>query len=322
MRVQGRQGRRGQKGFLFLLLLTLSFNSGEAWHTQPNQGRNSRRKFLQRSISTILVIPSVCQAQGEEEIQSRRQEKPFAPVTALLPAARCKLWIDRAHDLSSALSATSGDDYQKQSRLLADLSAVLSNRPNLFVNGEKLAKRTAKFSAQISTPVSRVNKEQWQSNRKSLDMPNQLQAMFNQADVERQWGMLQSSEAQREQANEIRAALNYYTQQLEFGDSYQLTAPKEDRKRMIRNDELPTLTAVITSDLDLRDLYRNQLLTALDDATAEARYQLKEQEERQTTVDVSDLVELMDEAYTSSSKWFAMIAPEDVQQAMEAVRQE
>lgn len=310
------QGRRAQKGLLFLLLLTLSVNSGEAWQTQPH-----RRRFLQRFVSTILVFPSVCQAQGEEEVQIPRQSKPFAPVAALLPAARCKLWIDRAHDLSSALSATS-DDYQKQSKLLTDLSAVLSNRPNLFLNGEKLAKRTSKFSAQISTPVSKVNKEQWQSNRKSLDLPNQLQAMFNQADVERQWGMLQSSEAQREQANDVRAALNYYTQQLEFGDSYQLTAPKEDRKRMIRNDELPTLTAVITSDLDLRDLYRNQLLTALDDAIAEAKYQLKEQEERQTIVDVSDLVQLMDEAYTSSSKWFAMIAPEDVQQAMEAVRQE
>ena len=39
---------------------------------------------------------------------------------------------------------------------------------------------------------------------------------------------------------------------------------------MIRNDELPTLTATITSDLDLRDLARNTFLTAIDDATAES----------------------------------------------------
>lgn len=110
--------------------------------------------------------------------------------------------------------------------------------------------------------------------------------------------MLQAGESRREQSNEVRAAFNYYTQ-LEFGDSYRLTAPKETRKRMIRNDELPTLTAVITSDLDLRDLYRNQLLTALDDAIAEAKYQLKQQQERQSMVDISDLVELMEQALTA-----------------------
>jgi hypothetical protein len=59
--------------------------------------------------------------------------------------------------------------------------------------------------------------------------------------------------------------MNYYTQQLEFdGDRYLLTSSKEDKKRMIRNDQLPTLTVVITSDLDLRDLYRNQFLTAME----------------------------------------------------------
>ena len=184
---------------------------------------------------------------------------------------------------------------------------------------EKMKKRTNKASAQITTSVSSANKEQWQRNRQSLGMSNQLQAMFNQADVERQWGILQAGEAQREQANEIRAALNFYTQQLEFGDSYQLTASREDRKRMIRNDQLPTLTAVITSDLDLRDLYRNELLTALDDAIAEAKYQSKEQETTGKAVDLKDLVELMDQAESSLSKWFAMIAPDDVQEALDAI---
>lgn len=64
-------------------------------------------------------------------------------------------------------------------------------------------------------------------------------------------------------------AFNYYTRQLSFADEYVLTASKEERKQLIRNDNLPSLTAVITSDLDRRDLYRNQFLTAIDDASAE-----------------------------------------------------
>lgn len=298
-----------------LVVLAFLINIISAWQAPIRNHVTSRRRMLE-CVGAIVLLPPVCNA--EDEMQNRRQGKPFAPVTALLPATRCKLWIDRAHELSSTLPSVS-DDYQKQSQVLNDLLMVLSNRPNLFVKGEKMKKRTNKASAQITTSVSSANKEQWQRNRQSLGMSNQLQAMFNQADVERQWGILQAGEAQREQANEIRAALNFYTQQLEFGDSYQLTASREDRKRMIRNDQLPTLTAVITSDLDLRDLYRNELLTALDDAIAEAKYQSKEQETTGKAVDLKDLVELMDQAESSLSKWFAMIAPEDVQEALDAI---
>jgi hypothetical protein len=36
-------------------------------------------------------------------------------------------------------------------------------------------------------------------------------------------------------------------------------------------------------------------------------------------VDVSDLVDLMDQAFVASSKWFAFIALEDLQEAMAIV---
>jgi len=145
---------------------------------------------------------------------------------------------------------------------------------------------------------------------------NKVQAAFNQADVERQWGMLQYSESVREQNNEILAAFNFYTKQLQFGNSYRLTASKEDKKRMIRSEELPSLAAVITSDLDLRDLYRNQLLTAVEDVKAEVSYQLlKPQDE----LDPSDVIELMNQAYTACTKWFDFISPDDVRDAMEQV---
>ena len=38
---------------------------------------------------------------------------------------------------------------------------------------------------------------------------------------------------------------------------------------MIRADALPGVKTVITADLDLRDLYRNQIQTAVDDLQAE-----------------------------------------------------
>ena len=131
--------------------------------------------------------------------------------------------------------------------------------------------------------------------------------------------MLQYDESQRESGNELRAALNFYTQQLQFGDRYLLTASAEEKKRLIRNDALPSLTAVITSDLDLRDLYRNQFLTAWDDLIAEVAYQVKLPV---SEVDVADVLDLMEQSSTALNKWFALIDPEDVQVALETVRNE
>lgn len=171
--------------------------------------------------------------------------------------------------------------------------------------------------AQITSTVSSANKDQYQLNRKSLvNVGDKFSAMLNQADVERQWGMLQYAESQREQSNEMRAAFNYYTQQLNFSDKYVLTASKQERKDMIRNDNIPSLTSVITSDLDLRDLYRNQYLTAIEDAQAEVAYQAKQNID---SIEISDTVELMRQAYVASSQWFDMIFSEDVGEAMSSV---
>ena len=155
--------------------------------------------------------------------------------------------------------------------------------------------------------------------RKGFNVGDKFAAMLNQADVERQWGMLQYAESKREEENEMRAALNFYTQQLNFGDKFQLTATKEERKKMIRNDEIPSLSSVITSDLDLRDLYRNEFLTAIEDAQAEVAYQVKQ---RPSEIDTFDSEELMNQAYVALSKWFGLIPGEDVLEATSFVRSE
>ena len=68
---------------------------------------------------------------------------------------------------------------------------------------------------------------------------------------------------------------------------------------MIREDRLPSATEVIRSDLDARDLYRNELQTKLDDAKAEHLYQ-----KRVGFEDVSELVGLLKDAKVAVDSFF------------------
>ena len=201
----------------------------------------------------------------------------------------------------------------------------------------------AGLAAQITTPVSKANNKELVGGTivTNSNIGTQIAARLNQADVERQWGILQYEQRQKDAANEVRAALSYYTRQLQFdGNALVLSATsREQRKQMIRNDAIPTVTATITSDLDLRDLYRNQFLTALDDVTAEVVYQIKETTSTGSSgsgsstgssssstllqsVDCSEVIELMDQCTVALNKWFDLIDPEDVQEALTTVRKE
>jgi len=160
-------------------------------------------------------------------------------------------------------------------------------------------------------------------------------SLLNQADVQRQWNMLQYTELKLENSNNIRAAFNYYTSQLQFNsNAYELEATKEDKTRLIRDEGgLPTVQAVVVSDLDLRDLYRNVFLTTLDDVIAELEYQLKEytkNTKQQSSsaaasssssykLDVAEVMELMNKANTALINWFDLIDPKDVQEAVDIV---
>lgn len=271
--------------------------------------------------ATVAVTPRKVLAENESEMAVNGGEKgstsivaprPFAPTEALLPATRLKVWTEKADEISKSLPS---NDEEQRYQIVLKLNTFLSSPPKLFLS-EKLQKRTSGSTAQITSAVSNANKDQYQMTRKDFNVGDKFAAMLNQADVERQWGMLQYAESKREQSNEMRAAFNFYTQQLSFGDKYNLTASKEDRKRMIRNDKLPSLTAVITSDLDLRDLYRNNFLTAIEDVQAEVAYQAKQKPQEIDTVDIEDL---MSQASNALSKWFDLISAEDVQEARAAV---
>ena len=110
----------------------------------------------------------------------------------------------------------------------------------------------------------------------------------------RQWNCLVKAERAREDASEVRRALNIYTTNINFNpDRYVYSGSKEEKSRLIRDDKLPSATEVIRSDLDARDLYRNAVQTALDDARAEFVYQ-----RRNGFEDVSELVGLLKDAHS------------------------
>ena len=284
--------------------------------------QHDRRVFLRKNINILLApaitVNTAAWAEEDESAHTHssndRGGRPFAPPQALLPATRLKLWVDEVYLLSR--DATIVQDQNERYKILQRINERLSNPPNLF-QGEKIDKGTLPSTAQLTTGISSANKDQYQLNRKGMNVGDKMSAILNQADVERQWGMLQYAESKREEGSEMRRAFNFYTRQLTFSDQYVLTASKEERKKMIRNDELPTLTSVITSDLDSRDLYRNQFLTAIDDACAEAAYQVKQHVEE---ADVTDLADIVRQAHSACNDWFSLIAPQDVADAIKDVQ--
>ena len=317
--------------FLVFILLSNTLSGINALSFTPPSSKlfEGRRAFLSENILIVTTLTTPFEVRAEvraeeenetnrdgvdSEGQADRGNKPFAPPAALLPVMRLKLWFEDSNALACKLSTTT--DQNERNKIVQEMNSSLSNPPRLFYS-EKMEKITSGSTAQLNTGISDVNKDQYQINRKGMNAGDKMAAMLNQADVERQWGMLRYAESKREESNEMRAAFNFYTRQLSYGDKYLLTAPKEERKKMIRNDELPSLTAVITSDLDRRDLFRNQFLTAVEDACAEVKYQAKQNTE---DIDVSDIIDLMNEASVALENWFILVPQRDVKETKTALQ--
>ena len=249
-------------------------------------------------------------------------QKPFAPNEALLPAARVKLTIDRAAQLAKELVAaleneTTADKNSNEQQVAAiqELKRLLL-QPQDYVGSLKLQGVPDKPAQQYLESYRPM----------SGDLPFQ-RYLVQTGDV-RAWKALKRTEKEQERVNEIRAALNAYTDVLSFsGTSYQLNVvDKATKSNMVREDRLPALKQVVTSDMGLRYLYRNQIITAMDDVRAELEYQLSRDKEGGTDaavkIDARDLLELLTEAQQACDQWFSLIDPKDVHVAMETVAME
>ena len=85
---------------------------------------------------------------------------------------------------------------------------------------------------------------------------------------------------------------------------------------MVREDRLPEVKQVITSDMGMRYLYRNQVLTAMDDLRAEMEYVNAHPDE---TIDIDEIIKQINLAQTACNKWFSLIDSQDVNEAIQYV---
>jgi len=287
----------------FLIIASISASS--YYHVSayvPMKSRASNRRSAINEIVSSTAALLIC-----TKTRAARAVAPFAPVDALLPAARVKIVIDRSVDIASNLVAE--EDADARIGMLHDLESLLL-KPQNFNRG----------AAPIDVPQrpakSYLNAYAEYRNRASvLEKPGAMLVQNGEIDA---WRRLKRQERAREEADEVRAALNYYTSNLNFNpDRFVLTGTKEERSKLIRENSVPDIKTVIASDMGLRYLLRNDILTACDDARAELRYQMK-----QSTADGRDLLELLLSAQKALKKWFDLIDEKDALVAMDIVSQE
>lgn len=238
-------------------------------------------------------------------------KKPFAPNEALQPAARVKLSIDRAISLTNQLVN------DKEGSTSTVLSPAFIELERLIIQPQNYV---GSFKTQgVPEKPSSLYLKAYQPM--AGDLPLQVNLIKN-GDVSA-WKDLKRIEKEKEKDNEIRRSFNCYTDYLSFsGENYSLNVDRSTRSSMIRNDQLPDVRQVITSDMGMRYLYRNQILTAMDDVRAELEYQIKNTESSSSSsgnIDAEELLNLLKEAQRACNRWFDLIDPNDVKVAIESV---
>jgi hypothetical protein len=291
---------------------------------------SSRRQVLETfgastvAAGVVLVFSSPDFALADDESSSTSppaiiyNKKPSAPLEYLLPAARVKRTIDRAARLVSSLSleVDQADDNNKSAdasiitTAMDKLSAVLLTPQNYYLRDRPL------------TPIpERPAKEYldtYRRNRERLSVLERPGAMMVESGEISAWKRLKQRERRQEEHDEIRAALNTYTSALNYrSDQYVLNVSSKERSQMIKQDSLPDIKQVIQSDMGLRYLYRNEFLTAVQDATAELEYQISSGD-----VSLTDLSHALKKAQTACNQWFSLVDDDDLREAMLVVESE
>ncbi len=245
---------------------------------------DTRRDLLGYVVLSILpgdLFPQVSLS-NRDGMPSKSMDdiRPSAPVDALLPATRVQNLIIQAVNLTHQLVILSNEQNEKEEddeRLISVLGQLhyIFSDPHINVIGGP----TKLSDALVAEPhISSYYKRAYIDELKSLPLTEILPAVLTQLGNYRQFSLLRNRQKTLEQENSFRAAFNIYTRQLRFdSERYIWTASLEERKKFIRQyDALPDVTTVITSDLDLRDLIRNQILDSWDDARGEFYYQITE----------------------------------------------
>eukprot|EP00984_Skeletonema_dohrnii_P027220 scaffold16716_cov146-Skeletonema_dohrnii-CCMP3373.AAC.11 len=259
--------------------------------------------------------------------------RPSAPVEFLVPATRVGLYIYQLLSIAEELAQLKKDDSTQSSSssapattesLIKQLDNLLLSSPPTFIKPtDPTVTRGDPYNNMPPLLGEIAVQQQKQKERKEQSITNVALApqLFEVGELmgeRRQWSRLVQAERAREEASEIRRAMNIYTTNLNFNkNKYVYSGSQEEKKKMIREDRLPSATEVIRSDLDARDLYRNEVQTKLEDARAECLYQKGVGFE-----DVGELVGLLRETKVALDSWFGFIPDEDIRLALEAVKRE
>ena len=284
-------------------------------HERFHQNRRDVLQIL--LLVTTVVVPIPPSPVFASDIQ---RTKPYAELSALLPAVRVKVLIDRAVLAASALAKhnnniinnndnSTSDIDESTSILLSELKECILMKHN-FTRSSFLPAIPPKPAQQYLDSYKRnVEQASW------LQKPAAMLVQNGEMDT---WKRLKRQERQQESQDEIRAALNGYTNSISFdGTSYVLHAPKAERSTLIREDRLPDIKTVITADMGMRYLYRNDVLNAMEEARFELLYQLD-----QPNIQVMDLLQLLRDAQTALALWFSLIDENDIRLALDVVGHE
>jgi hypothetical protein len=239
-------------------------------------------------------------------------KKPFAPIETLLPAARVKRTIDRALSLTNGFVERSNSISDSDKEVILDELKELLLKPQNYVQSLQLQGVPAKPA------------DLYLNSYKPMKGDLPLQRVLIQWGDVQTWKALKKTEKEKERSSEIRAALNAYTDALSFtSDQYLLNVDKTTRSTMVREDRLPDVKQVITSDMGVRYLYRNEVLTSMDDVKAELEYQVTNSTSSSLEGQKwTDLLELLQVASNAMDRWFSLIDSKDVQDAIDVIANE
>lgn len=235
--------------------------------------------------------------------------KPFAPLESLLPAARVKKVIDRSLAIASELESGGASDDGRE-LLVEELKGLILVPQNYT--------RSPLPSDQVPRRPARQYLESYRRRLGELPALERPGAILEQRGEIDAWRGLKRRERELEAEAEVRAAFNAYTSALTFdAESYRFNALREEKSRLIREDRLPDTKSVIASDMGVRYLYRNEVLTAMEEGRAEFAYQLSIGE--QQGLSWTELVQLLRRAQKACDSWFQLIDEKDVLEAMDAI---
>jgi len=271
---------------------------------------SQRRSLFQQVPSLFLSLAATGLSSSAADATEVR-----GPIELLRPAVRVRNYIEEAIETCHYLKQQNSSTVDS----LNPLVELFGQEPSSFMTPEeeKLSKRYLEIDTSSAWQIARLKEREARGAELGIDYTTPYDR-FNTAI--QQWGdktqfqILRSRQRNMEKSNGLRAAFNAYTNNLVFGDNYQLNVDGSERKNLIRNDALPDVNAVVVSDLDLRDLYRNQVLEGYDNAKAELQYQAVSGE-----VDVDEILVYLTAAKEACIEWFKLIPAQDVETASKAV---